>query len=80
MLLVLFTSVERFRATIFAPRRKTAASGTDGVREHRERDHGDCPLGLPGDDVDRFGLRLRGARALFSNAVPRPTATDDIVT
>ena len=30
--------------------------------EHRERDRGDCPLGLPGGDVDRLGLRLRGAR------------------
>jgi fermentation-respiration switch protein FrsA (DUF1100 family) len=35
--------------TIVGSRRQTH----NGMREHRERDRGDCPLGLPGGDVVR---------------------------
>ena len=39
-----FTSVERFRAPSSRHRGKTAATtGTERMREHRERDRGDCP-------------------------------------
>jgi hypothetical protein len=48
--------------TIFAPLRENR--GTERMREHRERDRGDCLLGQPGGDVERFVWRLRGARPL----------------
>ena len=70
-----FTSVERSRTPSSRHGGKTAAtSGTDRMGEYRERDRGDCPLGLPGGDVDRFGSRLRAARPhrRRHRCLPRP--------